>query len=154
MTMDSDGFFYFADRVGDTFRWKSENVSTMEVARVIGMYPDIDQVNVYGTLVPLHDGRAGMAVIALHRDTSLDFSKLYAYLSKKLPSYAIPQFLRLVDTVEITSTFKQNKALYRKQGINLSVIPPNQTVYWLRGKTYVPFTLQDYEHLQMGKVHL
>ncbi|KAG0191857.1 hypothetical protein DFQ28_010796 [Apophysomyces sp. BC1034] len=154
LTMDSDGFFYFGDRVGDTFRWKAENVATTEVAAVIGAFPGIEEVIVYGTLAPLHDGRAGMAAITLRPNTTLDFKKLYHYLTQKLPRYAIPLFIRIVDRIEVTVTFKHVKSLYRNQGIDLTKTPSDQTVYWVRGDTYVPFTPKDYDQIQSGKIKL
>ncbi|KAG0185460.1 hypothetical protein DFQ28_009287 [Apophysomyces sp. BC1034] len=152
LKLDQDGFYFFGDRVGDTFRWKSENVATTEVAQVIGVYPGIAEANVYGTLVPHHDGRAGMAAIVLQQGTKIDFKALYQYLRKKLPRYAIPIFVRFVPAMELTGTFKHQKVEFRNQGINLSKIP--DTVYWLRGETYEQFTPEDYARLEAGGIKL
>ncbi|KAI9483146.1 MAG: hypothetical protein EXX96DRAFT_557032 [Benjaminiella poitrasii] len=154
LKLNSDGYYYFGDRVGDTFRWKSENVATTEVAQTLGIYPGIAEANVYGTLVPHHDGRAGMAAIVLRENTSIDFKDLYSYLRKKLPKYAIPLFIRFVPAMEITGTFKQQKVEFRNQGIDLSKIPETDPVFWLKGDTYVPFTLEDYARVDVGKVKL
>lgn len=96
LKLTQDGFFIFGDRIGDTFRWKSENVSTAEVAQVLGLYPGVAEANVYGATVPHHDGRAGMAAIVMQEGVQIDFQDLYAYLKKRLPRYAIPIFLRFV----------------------------------------------------------
>lgn len=96
LKLTKDGFFIFGDRVGDTFRWKSENVSTAEVAQVLGLYPGIAEANVYGATVPHHDGRAGMAALVMQDGVKIDFKDLYSYLRKRLPRYAIPLFLRFV----------------------------------------------------------
>lgn len=154
LRLDEDGFFFFGDRVGDTFRWKSENVATTEVAQVVGLYPAIAEANVYGTLVPNHDGRAGMAAVVVKQDQTLDFKDLYQYMRKKLPRYAIPLFIRFVPSMELTGTFKQQKVVFRNQGIDLSKIPKSDPVFWLKGDTYVPFTPQDLADIEAGKVRL
>ena len=91
---DEKGFFYFCDRIGDTFRWKGENVSTTEVAEILSIFPGLKEVNVYGVEVKGTDGRAGMAAIVA--DHSLDFAKLGAHAAKELPAYAVPLFLRIL----------------------------------------------------------
>jgi acyl-CoA synthetase (AMP-forming)/AMP-acid ligase II len=154
LKLDKDGFFYFGDRVGDTFRWKSENVATTEVAQVLGVYPGVGEANVYGALVPNHDGRAGMAAIVVKEGSSIDFSDLYQYLRKKLPKYAIPVFIRFVPAMEITGTFKQQKVEFRNQGIDLTKIPETDPVFYLKGDTYVPFTLEEFAKIDVGKVKL
>lgn len=93
---DERGYFYFVDRIGDTFRWKGENVSTNEVAETISGFPGIKEVNVYGVQIQGHDGRAGMAAIVAGPE--LDFARLGAYVGEKLPSYAVPFFLRILPT--------------------------------------------------------
>lgn len=154
MSLSSDGYFYFGDRVGDTFRWKSENVATTEVAQALGAYPGIAEANVYGALVPHHDGRAGMAALVVKEGVTLDFKDLYSYLRQKLPKYAIPVFLRFVPSMEMTGTFKQQKVEFRNQGIDLSKIPESEPVYWAQGETYIPFTLEDYAKVDVGKAKL
>ncbi|GAN03847.1 acyl-CoA synthetase [Mucor ambiguus] len=154
LKLSSEGYFYFGDRVGDTFRWKSENVATTEVAQALGVYPGVGEANVYGALVPNHDGRAGMAAIVLKEGSTIDFKELYQYLRKKLPKYAIPVFIRFVPAMEITGTFKQQKVEFRNQGIDLAKIPETDPIYWLNGDTYVPFTKEDYGKVNVGKVKL
>lgn len=154
MRMDSDGFLYFDDRVGDTFRWKSENVATTEVAQVLGLYPGVAEANVYGALVPHHDGRVGMAAIALEEGKRLDFKDLYQYLCQQLPKYAVPVFIRIVPAMELTGTFKLQKGNYRNQGIDLNKVPVEQLMYWICGDTYVPFTLDDLGSIQDGVAKL
>ncbi|KAI9493492.1 hypothetical protein BDB00DRAFT_373773 [Zychaea mexicana] len=154
LQMDRDGFFFFGDRIGDTFRWKSENVATTEVANAIGLYPAFAEVNVYGAVVPNHDGRAGMAAVVVKEGETLDFKNLHAYLRQKLPRYAIPVFIRFVPAMELTGTFKQQKVEFRNQGIELEKIPESDPVFWLQGDTYVRYTLEDHARVQAGEVRL
>src|SRR5439155_12800758 len=97
MRRDERGYFYFVDRIGDTFRWKGENVATCEVAEAIGAFPPITDALVYGVAVPGTEGRAGMAAIVAHG--ALDLAALRAHLSERLPDYARPRFLRLCSTL-------------------------------------------------------
>src|SRR5690606_24651559 len=87
MRKDENGYFYFVDRIGDTFRWKGENVSTSEVAEAINRFPGIQDTNVYGVGIPGHEGRAGMAAIVCH---DCDLTALYQHLQTSLPDYARP----------------------------------------------------------------
>src|SRR5580658_6428453 len=107
MRKDEKGFFYFVDRIGDTFRWKGENVATSEVAEAICSFPGVKHANVYGVAVPGTEGRAGMA--ALVSDHVLDLGGLRKHLWQRLPPYACPLFLRIRNEVELTGTFKYAK---------------------------------------------
>ena len=88
MSRDTAGYFYFADRIGDTFRWKGENVSALEVENALSAYPGVVNATVYGVLVPGHDGRAGMAAIKTTPD--FDIAGLFHQMSAQLPAYAVP----------------------------------------------------------------
>lgn len=118
---DKDGRWFFLDRLGDTFRWKSENVSTAEVSEVLGHYPGIVEANVYGVEVPGHDGRAGCA--ALYIDpahlANFDFNALLAHSRAKLPKYAVPVFIRVLNNLTTMHNNKQNKVPLRNDGIDL-----------------------------------
>ena len=92
---DEERYFYFVDRIGDTFRWKSENVSTQEVAAILAPFPGVELVNVYGVLVPEHEGRAGMANIVMQPGQPFDGNAFYEYVETHLPHYARPLFVRL-----------------------------------------------------------
>ena len=104
--MNRDGMYYFLDRLGDTFRWHSENVATTEVSQVVSKYPAVAEANVFGVKVPNHVGRAGMVALILRPNTELDFVDFYDYLSKSLPKYAVPLFIRFVPSMDLTGTFK------------------------------------------------
>jgi fatty-acyl-CoA synthase len=116
MREDADGYFYFVDRIGDTFRWKGENVSTMEVAEIVGSFPGIREANVYGVEVAGREGRAGMAAIVC--TPGLDLAALHAYVAARLPDYARPLFLRVCETIEVTATFKQKKIGLAREGFD------------------------------------
>lgn len=116
MRRDRHGYFYFVDRIGDTFRWKGENVSTAEVAEVLSTFPGVREVNVFGVQVPNCDGRAGMA--SMVAGDSLDLTAFDAYIAKSLPAYAQPYFLRLQGEIEITGTFKHRKVDLVKEGFD------------------------------------
>jgi fatty-acyl-CoA synthase len=116
MRKDARGFFYFVDRVGDTFRWKGENVATTEVAEVISEFPGIRHASVYGVAVPRSDGRAGMAALVIEGD--LDLRAFRQHLSDRLPHYARPLFLRICGELEATGTFKYTKSSLLQQGFD------------------------------------
>ena len=108
MRQDAGGFCYFVDRIGDTFRWKGENVSASEVAAALAEFPGILEATVYGVPVQCAEGAAGMA--ALVTDGPLDLTRLHAHLGQRLPAYAQPLFLRIQDRIATTGTFKHQKA--------------------------------------------
>jgi fatty-acyl-CoA synthase len=144
LSRDEKGYYRFVDRIGDTFRWKGENCSTMEVSEVVSSFPGILEANVYGVLVPNNaDGRAPCAAISCEDESKMDFSKLLAHLKKNLPSYSVPLFLRMTPKIDVTATFKHQKVELRNQGIDISLI--KDPMYYLQdGKTYVPLDNQAY----------
>jgi fatty-acyl-CoA synthase len=109
MKKDERGYFYFVDRIGDTFRWKGENVSTTEVAECITIFPGVFEATVYGVQIPGSDGRAGMAAVVPENVAGLDLAALREHLKAHLPDYARPMFLRLQEHLDITGTFKPRK---------------------------------------------
>jgi len=115
---DEDGYCYFVDRVGDTFRWKSENVSTLEVQSVLEGFPEILFSTVYGVEVPGYEGRAGMVALMLKPGTHFDPVKFYAFASSQLPRYAMPQFVRVNKEMDMTGTYKLRKVDLQKQSYN------------------------------------
>ncbi len=127
MRRDAHGYFYFVDRIGDTFRWKGENVATSEVAEALSVIPGIKEANVYGVAVPGMDGRAGMAALVV--DGTLDIAHLAKRLEGRLPPYARPVFLRLQPQIEVTGTFKQRKIEMVREGFDPSAIP--NPIFWL-----------------------
>jgi citronellyl-CoA synthetase len=129
--------YQFVDRVGDTFRWKGENVSTNEVGEIINGFHQVRISNVYGVTVPGTDGRAGMAALALEGGVDeLDLPALSEYVAARLPSYARPVFLRIEPEIDVTGTFKMVKGDLREQGYDpdkvsdpLYVMKPGSSTY-------------------------
>jgi len=119
---DEQGFFFFADRIGDTFRWKGENVATGEVESVLRNFPGILDISVYGVPIPNTSGNAGMASLVVNDLEKFDLQKFWDYAKEKLPSYARPLFLRFGKEIQITGTFKHQKAALRKEGYNPAIV--------------------------------
>ena len=120
MSRDRSGYIYFKDRIGDTFRWKGENVATNEVAETLSQYPGIKTANVYGVEIPRTDGRAGMAALTVADD--FDISALRAFLTVGLPHYAIPLFIRIEPEAQTTGTFKYRKVELVEEGFDITKI--------------------------------
>jgi fatty-acyl-CoA synthase len=116
MRADASGYFYFVDRVGDTFRWKGENVATSEVAAAITTFPGVPEATVYGVAIPGTEGAAGMAALVV--DGTLDLPKLRTHLARVLPPYARPLFLRIQDRIAVTATFKHQKNELVREGFD------------------------------------
>ena len=115
MRIDEQGFYYFVDRIGDTFRWKGENVATLEVAAALSGCPGVAEAAVYGVAIPGVEGRAGMALLGVEGE--LDLPELALRL-RALPDYARPVFLRLRRELELTATFKHKKHDLAKEGFD------------------------------------
>ena len=133
---DDDGRWFFLDRLGDTFRWKSENVSTAEVAVVVGEFSGVHEANVYGVLVPNHDGRAGCAALYIEGGPAnvggFDWKGLAKHCRAKLPRYAVPIFIRVLEgEMHGTHNHKQNKVPLREQGIEPNKISSGDRMLWL-----------------------
>ena len=162
LRQDPEGRVYFVDRLGDTFRWRAENVATSEVSAVLGAHPAVAEANVYGVRLPHHDGRAGCAAVTFHgptddagREPSAELRRaLAAHAAERLPRYAVPLFVRAVREIRATGTNKQQKHVLREQGVDPQRLGPGERMYWLRDGTYVPFREKDWEELQGGMVRL
>ncbi len=131
------GHASFSDRLGDTFRWKGENVATTEVEAALAADGTVEECTVFGVEVPDTGGRAGMAAVKLRAGAGFDGAELAAGLYARLPVYAVPLFIRLVDSLETTTTFKSRKVDLRRQAYGADV----PDLYVLRGREegYVPF---------------
>jgi fatty-acyl-CoA synthase len=152
MRKDADGYFYFIDRIGDTFRWKGENVSTTEVEQAISQFPGIQDANVYGMHVPGHDGRAGMAAVVCNGN--LDLAAFHAHLAARLPEYARPLFLRIRQTIDVTATFKQKKLELVAQSFDPHVT--GDPIYFNdpAADAFVPLDAALYQQIRGGQMRL
>ena len=150
MRMDADGYVYFVDRVGDTFRWKGENVSTSEVEMALSSMPGVTHAIVYGVAVPGQDGRAGMAAITPRH--GIDPAAVYAHLAKHLPAYARPAFLRFQDEVETTGTLKVRKVDLVKDGFDPATTTDPLLVVDNERHTYRPIDADVLKAINAGSV--
>ena len=121
--MDDQGFLFFRDRTGDTYRWRGENVSTSEVETTISGITKLGECVSYGVEVPGHEGRAGMIAILEDKENELDLQLLLKEMKNKLPAYSVPLFVRLISHVDYTPTFKLQKVELKKQAFNIDQMP-------------------------------
>lgn len=152
MRQDERAFFYFVDRVGDTFRWKGENVATTEVAQIVASFPSVIHAVVYGVQVGAAEGRVGM--VAITSEGSLDLYGLRRHLSASLPPYARPAFIRLRKECEVTSTFKYSKSELILEGFNPELSP--DAIYFDNPETQTlqPMERALFDRIQAGQIRL
>ncbi len=148
--VDADGYVWFVDRVGDTFRWKSENVSTQEVETVLSAFPGLGMVNVYGVRVPGVEGRAGMAALTFEEGETFDPAAFHAFARERLAPYAVPVFVRLCAAMDMTTTYKLRKLPYQRQGYDPALTEEPVFVADPQAGTYVPVTLETLERLSIS----
>jgi fatty-acyl-CoA synthase len=150
MRQDTSGYFYFVDRIGDTFRWKGENVSTTEVAEAIAACPGIVEAAVCGVAIPGIEGRAGLAAIIAGND--FDPARLHAHLASRLPPHAQPLFLRVCSQMELTATFKLQKQRLAREGCDPAAIADALYLNDRRVNAFVPLDVALYRAIQEGRV--
>lgn len=152
MRRDERGYYYFVDRIGDTFRWKGENVATSEVSEAITIFPHIKEANVYGVRVPGTEGRAGMAALVV--EDGFDLAAFAQHLAEQLPPYARPAFLRISEALETTSTFKQRKLDLVKEGFDPNAICDPLYVLHPEVNTYVPLGPALFSEIDQERIRL
>lgn len=153
LRIDDEGFVYFQDRIGDTFRWKGENVATTEVADHLLAIDCIEEANVYGVKVPGHEGRIGMAALTLKENMDFDGKATHQHVKHYLPSYARPRFIRIQNALETTGTFKQMKGRLAEEGFNPTVI--KDPLFYLEDtKGYIPMTQEIFDAIAEGRTRL
>jgi fatty-acyl-CoA synthase len=152
MRRDAQGYFYFADRMGDTFRWKGENVSTAEVAEAIARCPGVLDAAVYGVAVPGTDGRAGMAALVVAE--GFDLAALRRHLDASLPAYARPVFLRVRAELDTTGTFKHRKDELMREGFDPGAT--KDAIYFndAQEQAYVQMDAARFDLIQQGRMRL
>ncbi|MGE5390202.1 MAG: long-chain-acyl-CoA synthetase [Deltaproteobacteria bacterium] len=145
-------YISFVDRLGDTFRWKSENVSTNQVSNVIDKFGQMEDSNVYGVKVPGMEGRCGMVAIKLQDGAVVDWERFSDYVNEKLPSFARPYFVRIRPEIDATNSFKQVKKGLQQEGYDPNII--NDPLYFLHPDLcrYIPLTPEVYQDIVEQKV--
>lgn len=158
---DKQGRWWFCDRIGDTFRWKSENVSTSEVSEALGTHPSVLEANVYGVELPHHDGRAGCASVLFDQNVAVDARLLGGvaeHVKGILPRYAVPLFLRVTTEMQATGNNKQQKHVLRNEGVDPERVRRSGSgkdrLFWMQNGTYVEFGGADWEAMKGGRVKL
>ena len=146
ITLHDNNWLSFADRVGDTYRWKSENVSTMEVAAILNNASGVMDCNVYGVQVDSAEGKAGMA--AMNVSDEFSFKSFIEHVDKNLNTFQKPYFLRLTKEMQTTGTFKHQKEDLKKQGFNPSLI--KDKLYFLQKDNYVEIDQALYNRIHSG----
>lgn len=138
---DEEDYFFFVDRVGDTFRWKSENVSTAEVETILSGFAGPAVVNVFGVSIPGTEGRAGMVALTYPSDATFDPAGFYAFATAHLAHYAMPVFVRLAAAADMTSTFKLRKVELQREGYDPALVHGDALfVADPQAEAYVPLT--------------
>ena len=150
MRKDEKGYYYFVDRLGDTFRRKGENVATNEVAEAICRFPDVQHANVYGVEVPGVEGRVGMAMIVLRNE--LDLVKFRRHLNSCLPSYGRPVFLRIRHEADLTGTLKYSKTELVRQGYDPHA--SRDPLYFDNSNEFVPLDKDLFQRIHRGEFRL
>ncbi|XP_037546291.1 very long-chain acyl-CoA synthetase-like isoform X2 [Nematolebias whitei] len=153
LRIDNEGFIYFQDRIGDTFRWKGENVATTEVADLLLTVDFVEEANVYGVKVPGYEGRIGMAALTLKENVDFDNKLIYQHVKNYLPSYARPRFIRIQDALPVTGTFKQLKKKLSAEGFNPNVI--QDPLFFLEdNEGYVSMSQEIFSSISEGTLRL
>lgn len=154
LRVDAQGYLYFVDRLGDTYRWKGENVSTQEVGEQLTMVPWVHEATVYGIQIPGADGRAGMAALVLEPGAAFDPATFYAHVAEYLPPYAQPLFVRVRANLDVTGTFKHQKVALRNAGFDPAHI--EEDLYFRDGaaQAYVPLTSALHADILAGTLHI
>ena len=152
MRRDERGFYYFVDRVGETYRWKGENVSTAEVLTALTASRGVLDGVVYGVTVPGADGRAGTAALVV--DATFDLAAFHADLLERLPGYARPVFLRLIRSIESTGTFKPRKQDLVQAGFDPARISDPLYFDDQRAQAFVPLDAVLFAAISSGAVRV
>jgi citronellyl-CoA synthetase len=147
VNLHDDLWVSFADRYGDTFRWKGENVSTMEVESILNTFGGFEMCNAYGVEIPNSDGKAGMVCIKLNDIKNFNTDLFSQFVSKNLPKYAIPLFIRVKDELEFTGTHKLRKVNLRKQGYDINIIKDKLYFWDATSNKYKIFEREQYQNI-------
>ena len=151
---DRASYYYFVDRIGDTFRWKGENVATAEVAELLNGAPGVSETAVYGVQVPHADGRAGMALVVPAPGAQFDAPAFYRFAERTLPAYARPLFVRIAPAMDVTGTLKHVKVRLQREGYDPAVVRDPLYCRDDRAHTYVPLDAALKRRIDAGELQL
>ncbi|MFK4510683.1 long-chain-acyl-CoA synthetase [Bradyrhizobium daqingense] len=152
MRLDDKGFFHFVDRIGDTFRWKGENVATSEVNDAVRDFTGVVDATTYGVSIAGTDGRAGMSAIVVNE--GFDIAALPAHLAQRLPAYARPVFIRISHEIDATETFKQKKGELAREGFDPAAIVEPLFMLDPKSGAYVVLDSKTYACINDGTIRL
>jgi fatty-acyl-CoA synthase len=152
MRLDDKGFFHFVDRIGDTFRWKGENVATSEVNDAVRDFTGVVDATTYGVTIPGVDGRAGMSAIVVNE--GFDVTALPVHLAQRLPVYARPVFIRIPRELDATETFKQKKGELAREGFDPKAIPDPLFMLEPKSGAYVALDSEAFARIVDGSIRL
>ena len=152
MRLDDKGFFHFVDRIGDTFRWKGENVATSEVNDAVRDFTGVTDATTYGVSIPGTDGRAGMSAIVVNEGFAVE--ALPAHLAQRLPAYAHPVFMRISRELDATETFKQKKGQLAREGFDPGAISDPLFMLDPRTGAYIALDAETYTQINEGTIRL
>ncbi|MFW9823664.1 MAG: AMP-binding protein [Candidatus Thorarchaeota archaeon] len=152
LKLHEDNWLSFVDRFGDTFRWKGENVSTMEVESIINSHPLIETSAVYGVSIPNTEGKVGMATLKINPDQNLDIKQFSEFIIENLPSYSIPLFIRIREDLELVGPLKIKKFDLRKEAYNINKFQDVIYFWDFKSKTYKEFNDKQYKNLIKGNI--
>jgi acyl-CoA synthetase (AMP-forming)/AMP-acid ligase II len=154
LQLHEDMWLSFADRFGDTYRWKGENVSTQEVENILSSHESILMSAVYGVEIPKYEGKAGMAAIKLDPSIGFKPEEVSHFVVEVLPKYSIPIFIRLCQELEVTGSKKIRKSNLRKEGYNIDKIEDPIYFWDSKIKEYIQFSQSRYQEIVNGKLKL
>ena len=151
---DYASYYYFVDRIGDTFRWKGENVATIEVEHLLNQAPGVHETAVFGVSVPGTEGRAGMALVVPKDGAGFDPPAFYAHATRVLPAYARPLFVRVATQLDVTGNFKNRKTRLQDEGFDPARVAD---ALWFRDdarQAFVPLDPALHQDITAGRVRL
>jgi len=152
MRIDDKGFFHFVDRIGDTFRWKGENVATSEVNDAMRDFTGVVDATTYGVSIPGADGRAGMSAIVVNE--GFDIEALPAHLAQRMPAYARPVFIRVSSEIDATETFKQKKGDLAREGFDPGLISDPLFMAEPKSGAYLALDTEAHARIVDGSIRL
>ncbi|MCK1421314.1 long-chain-acyl-CoA synthetase [Bradyrhizobium sp. 182] len=152
MRLDDKGFFHFVDRIGDTFRWKGENVAASEVNDAVRDFTGVIDATTYGVSIPGTDGRAGMSALVVNE--GFDIAALPAHLGQRLPAYACPVFIRICCEIDATETFKQKKGDLAREGFDPDAIADPLFMLDPKSGAYVALDAEAHAQIVDGTIRL